>query len=292
MSFANLPLHALRAFEATIRLRSMTKAAQELGVSHGAISRHVRELERLYGTTLVRRLSKSSEPTPTGSEMAQTLSEGFRSLNLAVARLSAGPLTLSCSATIMQYWLIPKLPEFKALHPDIHFRLNVNYGEVDFARDGISVALRNTMYSAPDDVVILDMIGEEIGVVCSPDYLLRHPLKSAVDLATAHVLGTATRKRAWEEWLSAAGREIPDIQIAEEYEHFYLMLQAATFGSGVAIAPKYLVQREIDAGQLVAPFGFILGPHRLQLWIAHHLRQNPGVKTLAGWLEAKMVEAA
>ncbi|MBD8555211.1 LysR family transcriptional regulator [Rhizobium sp. CFBP 8762] len=292
MSFANLPLHALRAFEATIRLRSMTKAAQELGVSHGAISRHVRELERLYGTTLVRRLSKSSEPTPTGSEMAQTLSEGFRSLNLAVARLSAGPLTLSCSATIMQYWLIPKIPEFKALHPDIHFRLNVNYGEVDFARDGISVALRNTMYSAPDDVVILDMIGEEIGVVCSPDYLLRHPLKSAVDLETAHVLGTATRKRAWEEWLSAVGPEIPDIQIAEEYEHFYLMLQAATFGSGVAIAPKYLVQREIDAGQLVAPFGFILGPHRLQLWIAHHLRQNPGVKTLAGWLEAKMVEAA
>ncbi|MGR9424195.1 LysR family transcriptional regulator [Rhizobium leguminosarum] len=292
MSYGNLPLHALRAFEATIRLGSMTKAAQELDVSHGAISRHVRELERLYATTLVRRLSKSSEPTPAGAEMAQTLSEGFRSLNLAVARLSAGPLTLSCSATIMQYWLIPKLPEFKALNPDIHFRLNVNYGEVDFARDGISVAIRNTMYSAPDDVVILDMIGEEIGPVCSPDYLLRRPLKSSANLRTAQVLGTATRKRAWEEWLSAVGSEIPEIQIAEEYEHFYLMLQAATFGAGVAMAPKYLVQREIDAGQLVAPFGFILGPHRLQLWIAHHLRQNPGVKTLAGWIEAKMVEAA
>ncbi len=292
MSYANLPLHALRAFEATIRLGSMTKAAQELDVSHGAISRHVRELERLYATTLVRRLSKSSEPTPAGAEMAHTLSEGFRSLNLAVARLSAGPLTLSCSATIMQYWLIPKLPEFKALNPDIHFRLNVNYGEVDFARDGISVAIRNTMYSAPDDVVILDMIGEEIGPVCSPDYLLRHPLKSSADLRGAHVLGTATRKGAWEEWLSAVGSEIPEIQIAEEYEHFYLMLQAATFGAGVAMAPKYLIQREIDAGQLVAPFGFILGPHRLQLWIAHHLRQNPGVKTLAGWIEAKMLEAA
>ena len=292
MSYANLPLHALRAFEATIRLGSMTKAAQELDVSHGAISRHVRELERLYATTLVRRLSKSSEPTPAGAEMAQTLSEGFRSLNLAVARLSAGPLTLSCSATIMQYWLIPKLPEFKALNPDIHFRLNVNYGEVDFARDGISIAIRNTMYSAPEDVVILDMIGEEIGPVCSPDYLLRHPLKSSADLRTAQVLGTATRKGAWEEWLSAVGSEIPEIQIPEEYEHFYLMLQAATFGAGVAMAPKYLVQREIDAGQLVAPFGFILGPHRLQLWIAHHLRQNFGVKTLAGWIEAKMVEAA
>jgi DNA-binding transcriptional LysR family regulator len=291
MSYANLPLHGLRAFEATIRLGSMTKAAQELEVSHGAISRHVRELERLYATTLVRRLSKSSEPTPAGAEMAQALSEGFRSLSLAVARLSAGPLTLSCSATIMQYWLIPKLPEFKALNPDIHFRLNVNYGEVDFARDGISVAIRNTMYSPPDDVVILDMIGEEIGPVCSPDYLLRRPLKSPADLTTAHILGTATRKDAWVEWLSVVRSKIPQIPVAEEYEHFYLMLQAATFGAGVAMAPKYLVQREIDAGQLVAPFGFILGPHRLQLWIAHHLRQNPNVKTLAGWIEAKMLEA-
>ncbi|UVD59939.1 LysR family transcriptional regulator (plasmid) [Rhizobium sp. Pop5] len=149
MSYANLPLHALRALEATIRLGSMTKAAQELDVSHGAISRHVRELERLYATTLVRRLSKSSEPTPAGAEMAQTLSEGFRSLKLAVARLSAGPLTLSCSATIMQYWLIPRLPEFRGLNPDVHFRLNVNYGEVDFAGDGISVAIRNTMYAPP-----------------------------------------------------------------------------------------------------------------------------------------------
>ena len=74
MSNAKLPLHALRAFEATVRLGSMTKAARELGVSHGAISRHVRELERLYGAKLVERLSKSSEPTPVGADMAETVS--------------------------------------------------------------------------------------------------------------------------------------------------------------------------------------------------------------------------
>lgn len=292
MSYANLPLHALRAFEATIRLGSMTKAARELGVSHGAISRHIRELERLYGTKLVQRLSKSSEPTPAGAEMAHTLSEGFRSLNLAVARLSVGPLTLSCSATIMQHWLIPNLPDFRTQHPNVQFRLNVNYGEVDFAKDGISVAIRNTMYTPPDDVVILDMIAEEIGPVCSPEYLLRNALEFPDNLRSARILGTATRKGAWAEWLCALGKESSEIEIeiSEEYEHFYLMLQAAAFGAGVAIAPKYLVQREISAGQLVAPFGFILGPHRLQLWISHHLRLNPEVKILARWIEAKMVE--
>jgi DNA-binding transcriptional LysR family regulator len=222
--------------------------------------------------------------------MAQTLSEGFRLLNLAVARLSVGPLTLSCSATIMQYWLIPKLSDFRTRHPNVQFRLNVNYGEVDFAGDGISLAIRNTMYSPPSDVVILDLIGEEIGPVCSPDYLLRNPQTSPDSLRSAAILGTATRKEAWEEWFSAVGKERSKIEVSEEYEHFYLMLQAAAFGAGVAIAPRYLVQREISAGQLVAPFGFTLGPHRLQLWIAHHLRLTPEVKTLARWIEEKMLE--
>ncbi|WCK05434.1 LysR substrate-binding domain-containing protein [Agrobacterium tumefaciens] len=291
MSYSNLPLHALRAFEATARLGSMTKAARELEVSHGAISRHIRELERLYGTRLLERLSKSSEPTPAGAEMAQSLSEGFRTLNLAVARLSVGPLTLSCSATIMQHWLIPKLPDFRMQHPNVQFRLNVNYGEVDFAKDGISVAIRNTMYTPPDDVVIVDMIAEEIGPVCSPEYLSRNQLRSSNDLKSARILGTATRKGAWAEWLVAFGDDTPEIEISEEYEHFYLMLQAAAFGAGVAIAPRYLVQREISAGLLVAPFGFVLGPHKLQLWIAHHLRLNHEVKALARWIEAKMMEA-
>lgn len=290
MSYSHLPLHALRAFEATARLGSMTKAAQELEVSHGAISRHIRELERLYGTKLLERLSKSSEPTPTGAEMAQTLSEGFRTLNLAVARLSVGPLTLSCSATIMQHWLIPKLPDFRMQHPNVQFRLNVNYGEVDFARDGISIAIRNTMYAPPEDVVIVDMIAEEIGPVCNPEYLLRNGLKSPSDLNAARLLGTATRRGAWSEWFSASGNGTPNIDISEEYEHFYLMLQAATFGAGVAIAPRYLVQREISAGQLVAPYGFVMGPHKLQLWIAHHLRLNQEVKVLRNWIQTQMSE--
>jgi LysR family glycine cleavage system transcriptional activator len=292
VSNAKLPLHALRAFEATVRLGSMTKAARELGVSHGAISRHVRELERLYGAKLVERLSKSSEPTPVGAEMAQTVGEGFRLLGLAVGRLSLGPLTLSCSATIMQYWLIPRLPEFRSRHPDVHFRLNVNYGEVDFARDGITLAIRNTMYAPPSDVVIVDMIGEEVGPVCSPDYLSRLSSDSPDGLASARILGTATRREAWNEWLSADGRRDLSLEVHEEYEHFYLMLQAASFGAGIAIAPRYLVGRELGTGQLVAPYGFVLGPHRLQLWIAHHARLQPDVKVLARWIEEKMTGSA
>lgn len=288
MSNANLPLHALRALEATIRLGSMTRAARELDVSHGAISRHVRQLERLYGTQLVRRLSKASEPTPVGAEMARTLTEGFRLLNLAVARVAKGPLTLSCSATIMQYWLIPRLSDFRSRHPDIQFRLNVNYGEIDFARDGISLAIRNTMYVPPEDVVVSDMIGEEIGLICSPQYASRLPTDIPTCLEAATILGTATRKAAWTEWLSAMSVGNLTVETNEEYEHFYLMLQAASFGAGVAVAPKYLVERELATGQLTAPYGFVSGPHRLQLWISHHERLNPAVKTLSKWIEGRM----
>jgi DNA-binding transcriptional LysR family regulator len=132
------------------------------------------------------------------------------------------------------------------------------------------------------------MIGEAVGPVCSPDFLSRLSPNSPDGLASARILGTATRKEAWNEWLSAVGRRDLLVKVHEEYEHFNLMLQAASFGVGIAVAPRYLVERELATGQPIAPYGFVLGPHRLQLWIAHHARLQPEVKVLARWIEEKM----
>lgn len=103
MAPPHLPLNALRAFEATTRLGSMSAAAGELGVTHGAISRHIRGLEARFGLLLLRRLAKSVEPTPAGAQLAASLGEAFEAMHLGVSRLAPGPLTLSCSATIMMY---------------------------------------------------------------------------------------------------------------------------------------------------------------------------------------------
>lgn len=290
MPSRRLPVNALRAFEAAARLGSMTAAAGELGVTHGAISRHVQSLEALFGIPLLRRLPKSVASTVEGGRLASCLTDGFSRIAAGVAALQPGPLTLSCSATIMMHWLIPRLGTFKAANPEIDLRLNVNYGEVDFIRDEISVAIRNDMIRPPQEVFLHKLVPEEIGPVCSPDFAGRHDLGDVSALLGLRLLLTRTRLSSWDDWRHAIGRQDLPLEAAEKFEHFYLLIQAAAFGLGVALAPRILVQDEISAGRLVAPFGFVPGPYHLVLWIAPHLRTRPDVKALVAWLCHEMVK--
>jgi LysR family transcriptional regulator, glycine cleavage system transcriptional activator len=105
-------LTSLRAFEASGRLGPMTTATDELCVTHGATSRHVHALEDQFGVPLLVRLPRSVTPAPEGAALASQLTEAFRLMQEAVARLAPGPITLSCSATIMMKWLIPRLNAF------------------------------------------------------------------------------------------------------------------------------------------------------------------------------------
>ncbi|WP_375457750.1 LysR substrate-binding domain-containing protein [uncultured Enterovirga sp.] len=288
MATSRLPLNALRAFEAAARLNSMSGAAVELGVTHGAISRHVRSLEREFGVSLLKRLSKSVEPTAQGGQLASALREAFGVMQQGVSALSPAQLTLSCSATISMLWLIPRLGAFKRLHPDVELRLNVNYGQVDFLRDEVSLAIRSTMFKAPQEVIIRPLLREYVGPVCHPDYAARTGLATPAHLASARLLGIATRSSAWREWMDASGWQGLPLVPQETYEHFYLQIQAAACGLGVAIAPQILVESEIRRGHLLAPFGFVAGPHELNLWIAPHVRNRSDVRRLAGWIEEEM----
>ncbi len=288
MPLPRLPLNALRAFEITTRLGSMSAAAAELGVTHGAVSRHIKALEVEFGLPLLERLPRSVTTTKEGAQLALGLGEAFGQMQLAVSRVQPGPLTLSCSATIMMYWLIPRLEQFKYNNPDIELRLNINYGEVDFIRDEISVAIRNSMYRPPQTAVTKRLMAEDIGPVCHPNYAARLHLTTPDDLMGARILSTATRPGAWAEWANAIGR--PDLLVLphESYGHFYLLIQAAACGLGLALAPRLLVEGEIGTGHLVAPFGFTPGPHRLELWYAEHLRSRPDLRRLVAWLQDEM----
>ncbi|GGF55409.1 LysR family transcriptional regulator [Azorhizobium oxalatiphilum] len=292
MAPPRLPLNALRAFEATARLGSMSAAAGELGVTHGAVSRHVRELEAQFGLSLLRRQPKSVVPTPGGAQLASCLGEAFDLMRLGVSRLAPSPLTLSCSATIAMNWLIPRLGGFKRDNPDVEVRLNINYGEVDFVRDEISVAIRSSMFRAPQDVVIRPLLREDIGPVCHPDYAARLGLSVPEDLARARILGTATRPAAWREWLEVIGHPDLLLDAQETYDHFYLLIQAAASGLGMAMAPRIVAIDAIARGHLVAPFGFTPGPHELSLWIAPHLRARSDVKRLVAWIQADMIASS
>ncbi|WP_422650354.1 hypothetical protein OJJOAM_003194 [Cupriavidus sp. H18C1] len=262
-------LYALRAFEAAARLRSMTAAAHELSVTHGAISRHVRALEETLGVTLLTRGPVSTEPTPDGLRLAEGLAAAFTAIDAAIEQVRPGPLTLSCSTSIMMYWLIPRIADFHRQHPEVLLQFNMNYGQFDAVRDRIGIAIRNTMVEPPPDVVVKELgQSERIGLVCSPEYLRDTGIARLSDVAGAHRLAPATRAKAWDEWALAAGYEGAPLTTHDSYDHFYLMIQAAICGLGIGPVPQMLVLDDLRSGKLVAPFGFVDGPHRLVLWLS------------------------
>ena len=280
-------LNALRAFEATVRLSSMSAAADELHVTHGAVSRHIKSLEEMFGIPLLVREARSLHATPEGARLAIELSGAFSRIASSIEQLQPGPLTLSCSSTIMMYWLIPRIGGFHALHPDIELRFNMNYDKIDFVRDEISVAIRNSMIEPPKEVLIKEMIDEWIGPVCSPEYLAAAKIKRPRDLENCALLGSKTRPASWSDWTKSLDQG-PSLRSQRSYDHFFLLIQATICGLGVAIVPKILVLDDLRSGKLVAPFGFVGGSNKLVLWIAPHLRMRPDTKALVAWLTDEM----
>jgi len=284
MNPSRLSLNALRAFEATARLRSFSAAADELSVTHGAVSRHVRMLEDSLGLPLLTRGAQGAEPTSEGQRLLEGLSTAFGLIQSSVERLKPGPLTLSCSESIMMYWLIPRLARFKDNNPDVELRFNMSHGPVDFTRDNISVAIRLSSIEPPRDAVRTDVAHEWVGPVCSPEYLRNMRIKSAADLPRARLMVSRTRPNAWTDWAACSQQSSADLRIDEAFEHFYLLIQGARCGLGVANVPRMLVRDDLTSGTLVAPLGFVRGPNRLWIWSAPHLSRRPDVVRLIDWL--------
>ena len=283
-------LNALRAFEATARHRSISRAAVELGVTHGAVSRQIKLLEEVMGIALLMRGTKESVPTRDGEQLVDGLSTAFNLIHATVERLKPGPLTLSCSASITMCWLIPRMPGLYAKHPGMEIKLDMNYDRVDFTRDNISVAIRNNTFEPPKSAVIRPRGTEWIGPVCSPAYLKSISLKKPKDLSSARLLATTTRPNAWTDWLVAVGEAERALQVQQRFDHFYLMIQAATFGLGIAVVPHMLAIGDLESGRLIAPFGFVPGKRELSLWIAPHLASRSDLKTLEKWLSQELRE--
>jgi LysR family transcriptional regulator, glycine cleavage system transcriptional activator len=281
-------LNALRAFEATARLRSFSAAANELSVTHGAVSRHIRVLEDSVGLPLLKRTAQGAVPTGEGQRLADGLSTAFSLIQSSIEQLTPGPLTLACSESIMMYWLLPRLNRFKDAHPEVELRFNMSHGPVDFTRDNVSVAIRLSSIEAPKDVVRADVAPEWVGPVCSPEYLRQKRIEAVGDLARARLMVSRTRPSAWEDWARCSSQPEMELRVNESFDHFYLLIQGARCGLGLANVPRMLVRDDLTSGTLVAPLGFVRGPNRLAIWIAPHLSRRPDVVKLVDWLHDEL----
>lgn len=282
------PLNTLLPFEATVRHASMTAAAQELHVTHGAVSRQVQNLERSLGVSLFERHPRSLRPTPEARQLAAVVRDALDQIDAVTRQVShrtpAGPLTLSCEPTLLMRWLIPRLPELAGSLPDITVHLSAGGGPVFFERDNIDLAIRRDDFPFPDKVSRARLFAERIGPVCRPDLVGR--LTGAADLGKAAFLHTGTRPQAWDDWRRITGMTAEPAS-QQTLEHFYLTLQAAVAGVGVAVAPYAVVRDDLERGQLVAPFGFVPDGTSYHLLSRRPPEQDARVGRLTAWLRTR-----
>lgn len=251
------PLNALRAFEAAGRHLSFKKAATELCVTQGAISRHIMNLEAFLGVGLFVRSHRQVTLTPEGAAYLQEARDAFLRISHATARTRASPddhtLRIKAPPTVSTRWLVPRLGRFHARHPDIAVQLTTSHDIVDFARDQIDVSLHYGQEAA-DDWHYERLFGEVLIPICNKKLVGGRKKRCSPGEITRHVLLHSLRRpQDWRQWLDLAG--VTGYHATQEltFENSTMTYQGAIDGLGIAIAQKALVADEVASGRLVVP---------------------------------------
>lgn len=252
------PLNALRAFEAAARHGGFIAASDELHVTRGAISRHVKLLEDHLGVQLFIRMPQGVRLTAAGRQLQPVLTEAFAQIHREAERLSsdASELRVICPPGTSIRWLLPRLEEFRSLHPELRMRLTTDFHpDVGFdpveADIGFSVANWPNRMKPLETQVLFPVL---LTPACAPGYLHNKSLNSPTDLAACELLHETRSHTDWTDWANdfpeaginpAVGQDFPNIDIATK---------AAVMGIGVVMADLVLCREELESGTLIAPF--------------------------------------
>lgn len=263
MTERNLPpLNALRAFEATARLQSVSRAAEALHVTHGAVSRQIRQLEEALGRPLFTRQGRGLVLTEAGERLRDTAGAAFEQLRDAwtdLSRPARAPFVLGCPGSVLARWVIPRLDRLTGDLPDLTLHLSAQEAPLPPDLRGLDAALLIGTAPWPADWRVTPLAQERIGPVLSPRYagsarLAGSPASALLDETLLH---TASRPQAWRDWAEASGLRTTPQRMGQGFAHLYYLLEAALAGLGVAIAPEPLVTDDLAAGRLIAPWGFV-----------------------------------
>lgn len=250
------PLNALRAFEAAAHLGSFKAAADELGVTHGAVSQQVRLLKEWLRVKTFERHNRRVVLTPAARAYLAEIGPALDRIAAATARYGhdeGAVLRVNAPASFALRWLVPRLAAFRAQHPDTQVRFETSNRPLEALAAPCDVVIRG----GPDSHYGYEthpFLSEERLPVGSPSLLERVPLRSPQDLRRHTLLHSASLPRLWDDWLAAAG--VPGLQpgAALTLDHFYLTLQAALDGIGLAMGPTALIAEDLARGRLIAPF--------------------------------------
>ncbi|MCH2038411.1 MAG: LysR substrate-binding domain-containing protein [Rickettsiales bacterium] len=249
------PLNSLKAFESVARHLSFSRAAEELGVTQSAISKQIRLLEEYLLVPLFYRKHQHIELTDQAYSYYAALQSLFDKLEQETDRMMGGhkrteSLRLNILPSLSSCWLIPKLEDFKQHYPNIAVSIDIGDGTVDFNTNGADIAIRVAQHNQWERYTTEVVMEEELVPVCAPE-LGDVTMESIQDKP---LLQHTTRPNMWHDYFHSIGLTNESLEYHLGFEHFYMLIQAACDGMGVALVPKALVVRELEKGTLGIPF--------------------------------------
>jgi LysR family glycine cleavage system transcriptional activator len=299
---------ALVCFEAAARHESYTRAAQELALTQGAVSRQITTLEEFLGVVLFRRTRHGVALTASGVDYARQVGRRLDGLELDTLNVmsrqgAGGTLSLAAVATFATRWLIPRLADLAARHPGIVVHIETRTRPFLFADDSFDAAL---YAGTPEQVAnwpgtrAVPLITEEVVPVCSPRLLAGQAQLTPEDIARLPLLQQSTRPDGWRQWFEAMGvpaQKMPHGPLGgPRYELFSMTATAAAHGLGVALMPRILIEDDLQRGDLVVACDRPLRGERSYYLVAPVLPDArdapPALAVFEDWLLAQAAEAA
>jgi DNA-binding transcriptional LysR family regulator len=246
---------SLRALEALDRLGSASAVASELDLTQSAISRQLQALEQQIGTDLIHRERNRLTLTPAAQKYAAEVRQALNQIARASLRVQVAPLGGSINLAILptfgMRWLVPRLPEFARLNPDVTVNMSTRLQPFSFVAEPFDAAIHfgDAIWPGTESLFLRH---ENVLPVCAPS-LVRQGTPTHVEvIRSMPLLHIQTRPRAWQDWFDANGAPQPGPLPGTMYDQFSTITQAALHGLGVALMPDYLVERDIAVGRLVA----------------------------------------
>jgi LysR family transcriptional regulator of beta-lactamase len=281
----HLPLNALRAFEASARHLSFTRAAIELNVTQSAVSAQVKNLEERLGVSLFRRLPRGLALTDEGHALLPMLSETFARIGAVLEQFRDGRLrevlTVAVVGTFAVGWLIPRLEAFHRDYPFVDLRLLTHNNRVDLAGEGLDYAIRfgDGAWHGTHAEPLMDA---PLSPVCTPEIAAR--LREPADLARETLL-RSYRTDEWARWFGAAG-VAPPLLRGPVFDSSVTMAAAAMQGLGVALLPPAMFGQALRDERLVQPFGIAVSTGRYWLTRLKSKQGTIAMREFRAWLLA------
>ncbi|XHE14819.1 LysR family transcriptional regulator [Agrobacterium deltaense] len=284
-----LPLNGLRAFEASARHLSFTRAAIELCVTQAAVSQQVKGLEKRLGVSLFQRLPRGLKITAEGEALLPTVTSSFDQMATTLDRIEAGQvrelLFLGVVGTFAVGWLLPRLKAFQKQHPFIDVRVSTNNNRVDMAAEGLDFAIRfgQGSWHGTDAFRLFEA---PLSPLCTPK--LAETLKSPADLVEATLL-RSYRSDEWATWFATAGvAPVAQVNAGIVFDTSLGMMEAALQGLGVALAPPSMFSRHLSSGAIVQPFPITISLGSYWLTRLQSKPQTAAMQAFSDWMFANI----